>query len=143
LANVNYLPSPGWLTPLGPFLSGKAKMVTAPSSKNQALFMISQIFTPRKGAWEKCEPPRGRTSRRVYFIFVGKNTLSEGAHSCPPRRVIPALSRNPEIAGTGFPLPDQVEDKFRGNDKAHRRNSRTTKIARLAAKAEKTPNDDR
>jgi len=41
---------------------------------------------------------------RVYFIFVGKNTLSEGAHSCQPRRVIPALSRNPEIAGTGFPL---------------------------------------
>jgi len=60
-----------------------------------------------------------------------------------PEQVIPALSRNPEIAGTGFPLPDHVEEKFRGNDRARRINSRTTKIARLAAKAEKTPNDDR
>ena len=60
------------------------------------------------------------------------------------------MSRNPETVSTGFPLPDQVEGKhpgplagFRGNDKAHRRNSRTSKIARLAAKTEKTPNDDR
>jgi hypothetical protein len=76
------------------------------------------------------------------IIFQGKFPKQAYSHN-PPQQVIPALSRNPEIVSTGFPLPDQVEDKFRGNDKARRRNSRTTKIARLAAKAEKTPNDDR
>ena len=36
-----------------------------------------------------------------------------------------------------------LDSRFRGNDKAHRRSSRTLKITRLAAKAEKMPNDDR
>jgi hypothetical protein len=33
---------------------------------------------------------------------------------------IPGLGRNPENVRLGFPLPDQVEDKFRGNDRKWR-----------------------
>jgi hypothetical protein len=87
------------------------EQIQAPSHPARPGCRTSQKYpfftTPYHPFWGMCRPSDGIKLKLV--VLYKKSTMPLNCHYCE--------SRNPIISSHyGFPLPDQVEDRFRGND---------------------------